>query len=96
MPGLTAQETLAVGERIRERVERECGQSVREVPNLKVTVSIGVHSLGMASSESAHDMVDRADQALYDAKRGGRNRVCLHEPLDVDLAEADLDAMVVG
>ena len=96
VPGLSASETLAFGERIRERVERECGQSVREVPDLKVTVSVGVHSLSPAATESAHDMVDFADQALYDAKRGGRNRVRLHEPIDVDLALAELDALVVG
>ena len=96
VPGLSITETLAFGERIRERVERECGQSVREVSDLKVTVSVGVHALSAAATESAHDMVDFADQALYDAKRGGRNRVCLHKPIDVDLALAELDALVVG
>lgn len=96
VPGLSAAETLAFGERIRERVERECGQSVREVPGLKITVSVGIHSLSAAATESGHNMVDFADQALYDAKRGGRNRVCVHMAVDVDLAQAELDALVVG
>jgi diguanylate cyclase (GGDEF)-like protein len=96
VPGLTAKEALAFGERLRERVERECGQGVREVPGLKVTVSVGVHSLSKAVTESGHSMVDLADQALYEAKRGGRNRVCLHAPIDLNLAHAELDALVVG
>jgi diguanylate cyclase (GGDEF)-like protein len=96
VPGLTASETLAFGERIRERIERECGQGVREVPGLRVTVSVGVHSLSKAATESGHSMVDLADQALYQAKRSGRNRVCLHSSLDVNLAQTDVDALVVG
>jgi diguanylate cyclase (GGDEF)-like protein len=96
VPGLTATEALAFGERIRERVERECGQGVREVPGLKVTVSAGVHSLRATETQSGHAMVDFADQALYEAKRGGRNRVRLHTPIDVDLAQAEHDALVVG
>ena len=96
VPGLSATEALSFGERIRERVERECGQSVREVLHLKVTVRVGVRSLSPAATESAHDMVDFADQTLYEARRDGRNRVCLHEPIDVDLALAELDALVVG
>ncbi len=93
VPGLTAAEALAFGERIRERIQRECGQGVREVPGLKVTVSVGVHSLSHAGTETGHSMVDLADQALYEAKRGGRNQVRLHMPIDVDLALAELDAL---
>ena len=111
VPGLNAAEALAFGERLRERVQRECGASVREVANLEVTVSVGVCSLRSASMQSttvynAHQMVDFADQALYEAKRGGRNRVCLHAttdvpvnaPVDVNLtlAAAEMDALVVG
>jgi diguanylate cyclase (GGDEF)-like protein len=39
---------------------------------LRVTVSVGVSDV-LGDSLSA--LIDRADQALYEAKRGGRNRV---------------------
>ena len=96
VPGLTAAETMAFGERIRRRVERECGQGVREVPDLKVTVSVGVHSHSAGANETSHHMVELADQALYEAKRGGRNRVCLHASVDVNLALTEMDALVSG
>jgi diguanylate cyclase (GGDEF)-like protein/PAS domain S-box-containing protein len=96
VPGLSAAEALAFGERLRELVERECGQAVREVMHLNITVSVGVHSLSAAATESGHDMVDLADQALYEAKRSGRNGVRLYAPIDVNLAQVESDAMVVG
>jgi HD-GYP domain-containing protein (c-di-GMP phosphodiesterase class II) len=41
-----------------------------------VTVSIGVAEL--ARGGSVIDLYRRADEALYDAKRAGRNRTCIH------------------
>ena len=79
VPGFSVAEALAFGERVRQRIERECGLGVREVPGLRVTASVGVHVLGDGAASSGHELVDRADQALYRAKRGGRNRVCLYE-----------------
>ncbi|TYP00344.1 diguanylate cyclase (GGDEF)-like protein [Geothermobacter ehrlichii] len=45
-----------------------------EQKRLSVTVSIGVAERG--KGESPDEVVKRADQALYRAKQGGRNRVC--------------------
>lgn len=55
-------------ERARAAVEAEaCGKAPR------VTISLGVAEL--ASGESFHSAIGRADAALYSAKRTGRNRV---------------------
>lgn len=41
---------------------------------LHVTVSIGAAEMG-ARDQSMNDLIGRADQALYDAKKSGRNRI---------------------
>jgi diguanylate cyclase (GGDEF)-like protein len=41
-----------------------------------VTVSIGVATLHDPDGQNTDQLVERADAALYDAKRSGRNRVC--------------------
>ena len=41
-----------------------------------VTISIGV-ALARPEDPDVAEIVERADQALYRAKREGRNRVCL-------------------
>jgi diguanylate cyclase (GGDEF)-like protein len=74
MPGLDARRALEMAERIRRRIERECGPGVREVEGMKVTVSIGVAAMTSVVNTPL-ELVDLADQALYHAKRDGRNRV---------------------
>ena len=49
-------------------------RTITTVPNLRVTASLGVSSIKLGSA-SANAMVNEADQALYHAKQGGRNRV---------------------
>jgi diguanylate cyclase (GGDEF)-like protein len=62
-----------VAERIRREVERlTFPQEPRPIP--KVTVSIGV---AQAFGEDEEGALPRADRALYQAKRQGRNRVCV-------------------
>jgi diguanylate cyclase (GGDEF)-like protein len=70
---LAAAQTLS--ERIRVSVETH-PFVFGEVP-IPVTISVGVSyapGLGIATTV---DMVARADEALYAAKRGGRNRICV-------------------
>jgi diguanylate cyclase (GGDEF)-like protein len=47
-----------------------------ELPE-KVTVSIGMASFRQDENESIDDCVERADQALFEAKRNGRDQVVL-------------------
>lgn len=64
----TTDEVLALAERIRAKIE------ATEMQGRKVTLSIGVASLPEAG-KTAEAVVAAADEALYQAKREGRNRV---------------------
>jgi len=77
MTGIDKQQVFAFAERVRAKVEHDFANGLREVPGLRVTVSVGVDSFG-GPSLAASMLLDRADQALYRAKRGGRNRVCTY------------------
>jgi diguanylate cyclase (GGDEF)-like protein len=68
----TAGVALEVGERIRQGV-RETDLIEAGVTD-RVTVSVGV-ACGLAADEPISDIVERADRALYAAKRTGRDRV---------------------
>jgi two-component system cell cycle response regulator len=65
----------AVAEKIRSEIE-----SLRIRPDLHMTVSIGIAVRDCGQEISATDLIVQADQAMYDAKRRGRNKVSLHEP----------------
>lgn len=70
----THEQAMDVAERIRSQVAEIPPQDmgVRD----PVTVSIGV-AVGDVSSGDVHALMRAADRALYQAKRGGRNRVAL-------------------
>jgi two-component system, cell cycle response regulator len=63
----------ALAESLRARVANH--PFVFQGERIPVTVSIGTALLG-ENDKVAADLIQRADEKLYEAKRGGRNRVC--------------------
>jgi diguanylate cyclase (GGDEF)-like protein len=75
LPNTDLQGTLTVAERVRAAV------AARAEPHLNashgiVTVSVGITSFVPSGEAKATQYIELADQALYEAKRAGRNRVC--------------------
>ena len=68
----------STAERIRTRIEAECGIGLKKERILRITASLGVASFD-ARSTNVESLIAGADKALYRAKREGRNRVCLFE-----------------
>ncbi|NWF91531.1 MAG: GGDEF domain-containing protein [Syntrophaceae bacterium] len=78
LPGASLEVSFRIAERIRDLVEKsdfETGLS-----HLRLTVSIGISSFPTHRARSKEELVKMADQALYSAKRGGRNQVRIFTP----------------
>jgi two-component system cell cycle response regulator len=70
---------MAVAERIAERMRKSVSArrfSAGTDGGLAITISAGVASLS-GVNDKVEDILKRADQALYRAKRDGRNRVVM-------------------
>ena len=74
MPETDMTVATMVAERIRRRIATEPFAIQQGTRNLEVTISIGIAAIG-APGDTAAAILKRADQALYRAKRDGRNRV---------------------
>jgi two-component system, cell cycle response regulator len=61
-------------ERLRKQVEKSL--FVNGIDSIKLTLSIGYANLDFDQNINSKELVRRADMALYEAKRRGRNRVC--------------------
>ena len=75
LPGAEARSATNLIERIRQRVERTTFQ--RSGKSLQVTVSCGVADAG--KEDTPESVIQRADTALQEAKRYGRNRTFFQE-----------------
>lgn len=68
LPNTTAEGGFAVAERIRGNIE------AMEIDGHKVTASLGIATFPKLNAETPSELIERADQALYQAKEAGRNR----------------------
>ncbi|WP_353930312.1 diguanylate cyclase [Okeanomitos corallinicola TIOX110] len=75
LPETDTDEALIVAERIRTSIQN---QSITvEDKQVSITISIGVSGYHLGD-KTIDTMIQRADQALYQAKNQGRNRVIIH------------------
>ncbi|MCF3936273.1 diguanylate cyclase [Acuticoccus sp. M5D2P5] len=77
LPNTSSRAALSAAERIRAMAEQQVIEIEGDV--IHFTISLGV-SADIESHKSVQDCLSSADQALYEAKRSGRNRAILATP----------------
>ncbi len=80
LPNTSAEGALAVAERIRHSVLACAMPHALSEATTWVTVSVGVTLHQPQHHSLPQQIIEEADQALYQAKRGGRNQVVLYAP----------------
>jgi len=74
MPDTDMSFAYTIAERLRRSVEATPFEISRDPKHLNITISIGI-AASEGEGDTAEALLHRADQALYRAKRDGRNRV---------------------
>ena len=75
LPEASLESSFVITERIRRLVENTSFEVGRA--QVKITISMGISNFPSHRAKSKEELVKMADQALYDAKREGRNKVCI-------------------
>jgi diguanylate cyclase (GGDEF)-like protein len=72
------------GQQIAERLCEKIASQVIVTPSgdLSITLSLGIAELNRANDSSLETLIAHADQALYMAKRAGRNQLAVYTGLD--------------
>ena len=76
LPETNMDGALTLSEKIRTEVEKSV-ILLEDGRELSLTVSIGISQVNYQEDISLEASIHRADEALYEAKASGRNRVCL-------------------
>ena len=73
LPGSSASDTQGIAERIRRMIKESDIKDGDQ--KIEVTASIGGIAYPDSDAETEEDLVRQADEALYSAKHGGRDRI---------------------
>jgi len=89
MPDTPVEVALGVAERLCEKMVAEAVHVTGSKDTIRVTLSIGV-AVSEGPDETAENLLKRADDALFEAKRAGRNQVI---PTPPKSAKAAIEAL---
>ncbi len=92
-PETSRQEALGACERLRERIFSQPFEREEIQPLGRLTVSIGLAGFPHDATTPT-TLIRAADLALYEAKRAGKNRVCLAHPTHEEFGGPALDPLV--
>lgn len=98
LPGHGPAQAQDVGRRVCEAIRALAIPHQASRASAHVTVSVGVAcalpAAAQAHGSARYQLISSADAALYEAKRGGRDRVCLHEGEAIEVAAAAPQAVI--
>lgn len=91
LPDTAPAEVAAIAERLRACVADAATIPAEGAAPIRVTVSIGAAHDSQQPQATLHSLLSYADQAMYRAKHGGRDRVCFHgDPTDEAVRPSDI------
>ncbi|SHG69954.1 two-component system, chemotaxis family, response regulator CheY [Thermosyntropha lipolytica DSM 11003] len=90
LPGCDRENTFKTAERMRKVVELTPSYIEDIKKDIFITASFGVTSLEPGEEKRVDDLIKEADEALYKAKRTGRNRVVKADEIDKNIKEPPL------
>lgn len=79
LPATGLENARTVAERVRANIESRSFPNGDKQPEGRVTISLGVAVADGHGLRNADELVEAADQALYEAKRTGKNKVVVYE-----------------
>jgi diguanylate cyclase (GGDEF)-like protein len=68
---------FVIAEKIRKNIQDNNMQITEDI-NLKFTISLGISQVDLEHDYCVSECVNRADKALYEAKKSGKNRTCIN------------------
>ncbi len=78
LPHTSGTEGIALAERLKARIEKYVFTIPQEGKRFRITLSLGISE--MSSGDTPKTLIMRADKALYEAKRSGKNQFVLLAP----------------